>query len=148
MKRFFLHCLLLIMLCAPIQSFAFFPAFSFTLQDLFDEYLHLDRSNDTFQSFQNKNQTQIELKQLHEAWETTRNSLIYMPPRIPFITGKQGVFYATGETYDHYQNHLIKSYELLSEIENELDSALQLACKICRTKQRVDLQTCPLQCPL
>lgn len=87
-----------------------------------------------------------EIQYVHQAWKTERNFWFYRPPeQLPQVAQK-GLLYRSGLQHEDYQKELKKSYDLTQEIHQELESALSIACKICRYKQRIPLQNCPSAC--
>jgi len=146
MILFLFHVFIFSFLTLPSEFVA--HAQNFNIHDLVDDYIDLSDTQIRYDNFKDQKQTKSDIINLHESWQTERNFLIYKPPHIPMLYGTPGTFYQSGIHYDKYQKRLTKSYDLLVKIHNELKDALKLACTICQKKQRIDLQTCPIDCPL
>ncbi len=138
--------LLLIVIGISWQKMPSLFASSIRLHSLINTYIPDATQSTRFSDFESTSRTITELEILHNAWQKEFQLHIHSPPRIPMIRGKAGIFPQSGYFYDTYQNQLHTSYETLSEIHQELESALDLACEICQQKQRIELQTCPLEC--
>ena len=127
----------------------FFPFFGFaakySVQDLVREYIDVEYYRRTPLDFRNQHSAR-EIIDLHNVWTYDRNFLIYRPIQIPEKNGLMGSLYQSGVYYDIYQTHFNHTYNLLTEIHDELEDALDLSCKICIQKQRIQLQTCPSTC--
>lgn len=56
---------------------------------------------------------------------------------------REGVLFATGKHAEQYQNYLRRSVGLLTSLNEEFEESLDIACRICTQKQRIEIQ-CPV----
>ncbi len=91
--------------------------------------------------------TKRDFRTLHETWEKEYEFWILKNAFIDNedIPVESGLFILSGDHSGTYQDHLAQSFQLTKKTYEELEETVNMACTICKNKQRIAIP-CPVSC--